>query len=112
MDPRVEIVVVYNEPDTLENGFLRSSGLDRARVSLIDNTASRRSLPAIFNEYKSDCAADCLVFCHQDFVVFDDDWIERIAGLSQGACYGPIGIDRSGRFVGLNRPEFPGDLFS
>lgn len=100
MDPRVEIVVVYNEPDTLENVFLRSSGLDRARVSLIDNTASRRSLPAIFNEYKSGCAADCLVFCHQDFVVFDDDWIERITGLSPEACYGPIGIDRSGRFLG------------
>jgi hypothetical protein len=27
MDPRVE-VVVYNEPDTLENVFLRSAGLD------------------------------------------------------------------------------------
>jgi 2-polyprenyl-3-methyl-5-hydroxy-6-metoxy-1,4-benzoquinol methylase len=100
MDPRVEVVVVYNELDTLENVFLRSSGLDRARVSLIDNVATGRSLPAIFNEHKSGSIADWLVFCHQDFLVFDDDWLERIAHLSQETCYGPIGVDGSGRFVG------------
>jgi hypothetical protein len=33
MGPRVEVVGVYNEPDTLEKVFLRSSGLDRARVT-------------------------------------------------------------------------------
>ena len=100
MDPRVEVVVVYNEPDTLENVFLRSAGLERARVRLIDNTATGRSLPAIFNGHKAGASADWLVFCHQDFVVFDDDWIERITRLPQDACYGPIGIDRAGRFVG------------
>jgi 2-polyprenyl-3-methyl-5-hydroxy-6-metoxy-1,4-benzoquinol methylase len=100
MDPRVEVVVVYNEPDTLENVFLKSSGLDRARVSLIDNTALGRNLPEVFNEHKAGSSADWLVFCHQDFVVFDDDWIERITRLPQEACYGPIGVDGSGRFVG------------
>ncbi len=50
---------------------------------------------AIFNEHKADAAADWLVFCHQDFVVFDDDWIERITRLPQDACYGPIGVDRA-----------------
>jgi 2-polyprenyl-3-methyl-5-hydroxy-6-metoxy-1,4-benzoquinol methylase len=100
MDPRVEVVVVYNEPDTLENVFLRSSGLARACVSLIDNTALGRSLPEIFNEHKSGSSADWLVFCHQDFVVFDADWIERITRLPQEACYGPIGVDGSGRFIG------------
>lgn len=100
MCPRVEVVVVYNEPDTLENVFLASSGLERAHVGLIDNTAARRSVPAIFNEYKSGSTADWLVFCQQDFVVFDDDWTERIIYRSPDASYGPIGGDRSGRFLG------------
>ena len=100
MAPRIEVVVVYNEPDTLENVFLRSAGLERAGVRLIDNTATGRSLPAIFNEHKARAAADWLVFCHQDFVVFDDDWIERITRLPQDTCYGPIGVDRAGRFLG------------
>ncbi len=100
MAPRVEVVVVYNERDTLENVFLRSAGLERAGVRLIDNTARGQSLPAIFNEHKAGAAADWLVFCHQDFVVFDDDWIERITHLPQDACYGPIGVDRAGCFVG------------
>jgi len=78
VDRVVEVVVVYNERDT----------------------ATGRSLPAIFNEHKAGAAADWLVFCHQDFVVFDDDWIERLTRLSEGACYGPIGVDRSGRFLG------------
>jgi O-antigen biosynthesis protein len=100
MDRQVDVVVVYNEPDTLENVFLRSAGLERACVRLIDNSAARQSLPAIFNKQKFGSAADWLVFCQQDFVVFDDEWIERITCLSHGACYGPIGVDRSGRFVG------------
>jgi len=100
MDPRVEVVVVYNEPETLENVFLRSSGLDRTRVSLIDNTVKGRSLPAIFNEHKSNSVADWLVFCQQNFRVFDADWLERIARLSLETCYGPLGVDESGRFVG------------
>ena len=100
MDSRIEVVVVYNERDTLENVFLRSAGLERAGVRLIDNTATGRNLPAIFNGHKAGAAADWLVFCHQDFVVFDDDWIERITHLPQDACYGPIGVDRAGRFVG------------
>ena len=100
MAPRVEVVVVYNEPDTVENVFLRSAGLERADVRLIDNTVTGRSLAAIFNEHKAGSGADWLVFCHQDFVVFDDDWIERITRLPQDACYGPLGVDRAGRFVG------------
>jgi len=100
MAPRVEVIVVYNEPDTVENVFLRSAGLEGAVVKLIDNTARGQSLPAIFNEHKAGAAADWLVFCHQDFVVFDDDWIDRITHLPQDACYGPLGVDRAGRFVG------------
>src|SRR5712692_11451077 len=100
MDPRVEVIVVYNEPDTLERNGLGSEGLGGGRVRLIDNTAAGRSLPAIFNEYKARAAADWLVFCHQDLVVFDDDWIERITRLPQDSCYGPLGVDRAGRVVG------------
>jgi 2-polyprenyl-3-methyl-5-hydroxy-6-metoxy-1,4-benzoquinol methylase len=83
--------------------FLASAALEAARVVLIDNTATGRGLPGIFNEHKRAATADWLVFCHQDFVVFQRDWIERIAGLRPDACYGPIGIDRTGRFLGRIR---------
>jgi hypothetical protein len=35
------------------------------------------------------------VFCHQDFVVFDADWIHR---MPPTACYGPIGRDATLRW--------------
>lgn len=100
MSSRVEIVVVYNDQRTLETAFLQSAGLEHAAVTLINNTMTRRSLPAIFNEHKASCRVEWLVFCHQDFVVYDVDWIGRITTLSQDACYGPIGIDEFGRLQG------------
>ena len=89
----MEVVVVFNEPDTLEEVFLRSRGLDRATVVLIDNRAQGLGLPTLFNRHKRQSTATWLVFCHQDFVVFDADWIARIARLPPSACYGPIGRD-------------------
>jgi len=97
---RVEIVVVYNEPDTLKNSFLKSSALEAAEPVLIDNTTLARPLPAIFNEHKRTSQADWIVFCHQDFIVFDAAWIARILALPEDACYGPIGVDSHGRFLG------------
>jgi hypothetical protein len=92
--------VVFNEPDTLESVFLRSAGLDDATVVLIDNRAQPIGLPTLFNQHKQRSTAEWLVFCHQDFVVFDRDWIHRIAGLPPAACYGPIGRDATLRWRG------------
>jgi hypothetical protein len=100
---QVEIVVVYNERPTLERVFLESSGLAAARVTLIDNADIGRGLPTHFNEHTRGAVADWLVLCHQDFVVFERDWLERITRLSPDACYGPIGIDRAGQLLGRIR---------
>jgi hypothetical protein len=89
----VEIVVVFNEPDTVKSVFLRSAGLDDATVVLIDNGPQPVGLPTLFNRHKQQSTAEWLVFCHQDFIVFDRDWIHHIAGLPPAACYGPIGRD-------------------
>lgn len=96
----VDIVVVYNEPETLETVFLKSAGLSRARVTLVDNTVAGRGLPGIFNEHKAASPADWIVFCHQDFIVFEQDWLERLVRLSADACYGPVGIASTGQLVG------------
>lgn len=96
----VEIVVVFNEPDTLEDVFLRSAGLGDATVVLIDNRTRGAGLPTLFNAHKARSTAEWLVFCHQDFVVFDPDWIRRIVALPSAACYGPIGRDLNLRWLG------------
>jgi 2-polyprenyl-3-methyl-5-hydroxy-6-metoxy-1,4-benzoquinol methylase len=98
--PAIEIVVVYNDPVTLEQCFLKSAGLESARLILVDNRVDGKGLPTIFNAHKRDSAADWIVFCHQDFIVFEPDWFKRIMKLSPTACYGPIGVDIHGRFLG------------
>jgi GT2 family glycosyltransferase len=95
-----EIVVVFNEPDTLERVFLQSAGLDDATLVLIDNGARGVGLPTLFNRHKQRSTAEWLVFCHQDFIVFDAEWIRRIVALPPAACYGPIGRDASLRWRG------------
>jgi hypothetical protein len=95
-----EIVVVFNEPDTLERVFLQSSGLDDATLVFIDNRAQGVGLPTLFNRHKQRSTAEWLVFCHQDFIVFDADWIRRIVALPPTACYGPIGLDATRRWRG------------
>jgi GT2 family glycosyltransferase len=96
----LEIVVVFNEPDTLERAFLQSAGLDDATLVLIDNRREPVGLPTLFNRHKRRSTAEWLVFCHQDFVVFDADWIHRIVALPPTACYGPIGRDTTLRWRG------------
>lgn len=96
----VEIVVVYNEPKTLEDAFLRSNGLDSARLVLIENLQTPRGLPAIFNEHKRASVADWIVFCHQDFIVFESEWLDRVRVLAPDACYGPIGVNSEGVLLG------------
>jgi hypothetical protein len=96
----LEIVVIFNEPETLEHAFLQSSGLDEATLVLIDNRARGVGLPTLFNEHRQRSAAEWLVFCHQDFVVFDGDWIRLIVALPPDACYGPIGRDATLRWRG------------
>ena len=41
-----------------------------------------------------------MVFCHQDFVVFESDWLARIAALPDTACYGPVGVSPAVGIVG------------
>ena len=48
----IEIVVVFNEPDTLERAFLQSAGLDHATLVLIDNRPQPVGLPTLFNRHK------------------------------------------------------------
>jgi 2-polyprenyl-3-methyl-5-hydroxy-6-metoxy-1,4-benzoquinol methylase len=96
----IEIVVVYNDPITLEHCFLKSAGLESARLVLVDNRVAGKGLPTIFNSHKSDSVADWLIFCHQDFIVFESQWLDRVANLSPTACYGPIGMDVQGRMLG------------
>jgi hypothetical protein len=96
----LEIVVVYNEPDTLERVFLRSAGLDEATLVLIDNQHLGLGLPVLFNRHLRRSTAEWLVFCHQDFIVFDADWVRRIEALPPDACYGPIGRDATQRWRG------------
>ena len=96
----VEVVVVFNEPDTLERDFLQSSGLDQATPVVIDNRTEGAGLPTLFNRHKQQSAAEWLVFCHQDFIVFEPDWIRRVVALPPAACYGPIGRDATGRWRG------------
>ena len=96
----LEIVVVFNEPDTLEGVFLRSAGLADATLVLVDNRERAAGLPTLFNEHKRRSRAEWLVFCHQDFVVFDPDWVRRVVALPPSACYGPIGRDASLRWRG------------
>lgn len=103
MRTTVDILVVYNEPETLESVFLKSAGLAGAHVTVVDNTVADRGLPDIFNEYKSQSKADWIVFCHQDFIVFEKEWLERLARLSPDACYGPVGVSTSGQFLGRIR---------
>jgi len=97
---RVEIVVVYNEPETLRRVFLESRGLETAKLILIDNRSPSRSLPKLFNHHKASSPAEWIVFCHQDFVVREEGWLDRIRRLSPDACYGPVGVDRRGRILG------------
>jgi|SRR5215813_195343 len=97
---RVEIVVVYNEPETLRSVFLASRGLDTAELVLIDNRSPSRGLPELFNLHKASSPAQWIVFCHQDFIVREEGWLGRIRRLSPDACYGPVGVDRRGRILG------------
>lgn len=97
---RIEIVVVYNEPETLRHAFLESRGLSAAELVLIDNCSPSRGLPELFNHHKATSTAEWIVFCHQDFVVREEGWLDRIRQLSPDACYGPIGVDRRGRLLG------------
>jgi 2-polyprenyl-3-methyl-5-hydroxy-6-metoxy-1,4-benzoquinol methylase len=99
----VEIVVVWNNRKTLDDVFLRSEGLAGANVVLVDNTRDARGLPSIFNERKKTSTADWLIFCHQDFVVREKGWIDRVRALDPACCYGPIGVSDQGQFAGQIR---------
>ena len=96
----IDIVVVYSDRTILEQCFLKSAGLEAARLMLVDNRTNAKGLPAIFNAHKRGSTADWIVFCHQDFIVFERDWLKRIMKLSPTACYGPIGVDIQGRYLG------------
>ncbi len=100
MKHNIDIVVVYNEPHTLATAFLTSASLDDANLVLVDNTVSGLPLPTIFNARKAQSLADWIVFCHQDFVVFESDWLARIAALPDTACYGPVGVSPTVGLVG------------
>lgn len=88
-------MVVYNNRATLKDCFLRSEGLGDASLVLIDNRSQNLGLPVHFNNHKQHSAAAWLVFCHQDFIVLDKSWVDRIRHLPKSACYGPIGRDIS-----------------
>src|SRR5215468_5796062 len=94
----IDVVVAWNDRDTLEQCLLKSEGLNGCQLVLFDNRAANQGLPTIFNTYKRKSTADWLVFCHQDIVFSDPSWPREVAGLAPDACYGPIGVDEDGHF--------------
>ncbi len=100
---QIEVVVPYNDERVLREVFLQSKDLDRAKLVLVENGRSPIGLPVLFNTHKRNSAADWIIFCHQDFVVHENGWLDRILASEPAACYGPIGPDMRGNFQGQIR---------
>lgn len=96
----IEIVVPHNDSRTLRKAFLRSRDLDKAKLVLIENKRNPVGLPVLFNAHKRTSKADWLIFCHQDFIVFESGWLDRVQALEPDACYGPFGLDLLGNLRG------------
>ncbi|HEY7553509.1 MAG TPA: bifunctional glycosyltransferase/class I SAM-dependent methyltransferase [Candidatus Binatia bacterium] len=100
MPIEIEIVVPYDDPKVLRKWFLRSSDLDQAKLFLIENEKNRLAVPSIFNNHRRTSKAEWIIFCDQNFVVHENGWLNRIRSLEPIGCYGPIGIDARGNFLG------------
>ena len=99
----VEIVVPYNDEKILRKVFLRSRDLKKTKLVLVENGNNPVGLPELFNAHKRTSTADWLIFCHQDFVVYERGWINKILALEPDACYGPTGVNSRGRLLGRTR---------
>jgi len=93
-----KVVCVFNNHLVLKNCLLKSN-VPFSDVALFENR-QRLGLPVFFNSViESFLDKDVwLVFCHQDFV-FYDDLNARFAGLDACAVYGVIGVSAGSRVL-------------